>query len=127
MTVDINTQEALAHYTRGAVTLFYVFWSIILRKYNKRSQMMELLYLTSVLISICYVKDVLFTIDSFTHSDYLNSISGITDIVYVPVIAAFFLEVVRPGTVTKWQMFTAIALQACFILFIYYGRRQKWY
>lgn len=115
MTVDINTQEALAHYTRGAVTLFYVFWSIILRKYNKRSQMMELLYLTSVLISICYVKDVLFTIDSFTYSDYLNSISGITDIVYVPAIAAFFLEVVRPGTVTKWQMFTAIALQACFI------------
>lgn len=77
--------------------------------------MMRLLYAASVLISIGYAKDILFTFDSLKYSAYLNSLSRLTDIVYVPVLAAFFLEVVRPGKVTNRQLATAIAIQFSFV------------
>lgn len=37
MILDIQSLEALAHYTRGGVTIFFVFWCFMLRKYEKRS------------------------------------------------------------------------------------------
>ena len=115
MEFEIHTLEALAHYTRGGVTIFFIFWNILLRRYRKRSRMMRLLYVTSLLISVCYVKDVLFTFEAIKYSDYLNSLSGIVDIVYVPVLAAFFLETVRPGVVSNRQMAAAILVQASFV------------
>ena len=115
MEFEIHTLEALAHYTRGGVTIFFIFWNILLRRYRKRSRMMRLLYVTSLLISVCYVKDVLFTFEAIKYSDYLNSLSGIVDIVYVPVLAAFFLETVRPGVVSNKQMAAAILVQASFV------------
>lgn len=44
MILDIQSLEALAHYTRGGVTIFFVFWCFMLRKYEKRSYMLKLLY-----------------------------------------------------------------------------------
>lgn len=115
MNLEIYTQEALAHYIRGSVTLFFIFWSILLNRYKKRSRMMKLLYLTSLLIAICYAKDILFIVYEIKYSEYINSIVGIIDMVYIPMIAAFFLEVVRPGAVTSRQLIAAIAFQSAFI------------
>ena len=53
MTLDIQSMEALAHYTRGGVTIFFVFWCFLLRKYEKRSYMLKLLYFSSLLIAVC--------------------------------------------------------------------------
>ena len=64
MTLDIQSMEALAHYTRGGVTVFFVFWCFLLRKYEKRSNMLKLLYVSSLLIAVCYAKDVLFAFPS---------------------------------------------------------------
>ena len=79
MTLDIQSIEALAHYTRGGVTIFFVFWCFLLRKYEKRSYMLKLLYFSSVLIAVCYAK--LTIMDLATKigtnktylSEYLNS------------------------------------------------------
>ena len=57
---EIFTLEAIAHYTRGATTLFYIFWSVLLQKYRHRNRMMRLLHLASVLLAICYIKDFVF-------------------------------------------------------------------
>lgn len=52
MTLDIQSMEALAHYTRGGVTIFFVFSCFLLRKYEKRSYMLKLLYFSSLLIAV---------------------------------------------------------------------------
>ena len=116
MTLDIQSMEALAHYTRGGVTVFFVFWCFLLRKYEKRSNMLKLLYFSSLLIAVCYAKDVLFAFTSIKYSTHLNNISGILDMVYIPVISAFFLEVVRPGAVSMRQTWASVAFLASFAL-----------
>ncbi len=116
MTLDIQSIEALAHYTRGGVTIFFVFWCFMLRKYEKRSYMLKLLYFSSLIIAVCYAKDVLFAFTSIKYSTHLNNISGILDMVYIPVISAFFLEVVRPGAVSMRQTLASVAFLASFAL-----------
>lgn len=116
MTLDIQSIEALAHYTRGGVTIFFVFWCFMLRKYEKRNYMLKLLYFSSLLIAVCYAKDVLFAFTSIKYSTHLNNICGILDMVYIPVISAFFLEVVRPGAVSMRQTWASVAFLASFAL-----------
>ena len=115
MTYEIYTLEALAHFMRGATTMFFLFWSVILWKYRRRNRMMRLLNLSSVLLAICYLKDTVFLFYDWKYSEYLNDLAGIIDMIYIPVIARFFLEVANPGIVTNKQMFSSMARQAAFI------------
>lgn len=115
MTYEIYTLEALAHFMRGATTMFFLFWSVILWKYRRRNRMMRLLNLSSVLLAICYLKDTVFLFYDWKYSEYLNDLAGIIDMIYIPVIARFFLEVANPGIVTNKQMFSSMACQAAFI------------
>ena len=115
MTYEIYTLEALAHFMRGATTMFFFFWSIILWKYRRRNCMMRLLNLSSILLAVCYLKDMVFLPYDWKYSEYLNDLAGIIDMVYLPVIARFFLEVANPGIVTNKQMYSAMACQAAFI------------
>ena len=115
MTYEIYTLEALAHFMRGATTMFFFFWSIILWKYRRRNCMMRLLNLSSILLAVCYLKDMVFLLYDWKYSEYLNDLAGIIDMVYLPVIARFFLEVANPGIVTNKQMYSAMACQAAFI------------
>lgn len=112
---EIFTLEAIAHYTRGATTLFYIFWSVLLQKYRHRNRMMRLLHLASVLLAICYIKDFVFLIDDLKYSEYLNDLAGIIDMLYLPVIASFFLEVAKPGAVSDRNMYLYIVIQSAFV------------
>ena len=118
---EVFTLEAIAHYFRGAATLFYIFWSVLLQKYRQRNRMMRLLHLASVLLAICYIKDFVFLIDAWKYSEYLNDLATIIDMVYLPVIAIFFLEVAKPGAVSDRNMYLIIAFQAAFVpLYVFY-------
>ena len=118
---EVFTLEAIAHYFRGAATLFFIFWSVLLQKYRQRNRMMRLLHLASVLLAICYIKDFVFLIDAWKYSEYLNDLATIIDMVYLPVIAIFFLEVAKPGAVSDRNMYLIIAFQAAFVpLYVFY-------
>ena len=106
---EVFTLEAIAHYFRGAATLFYIFWSVLLQKYRQRNRMMRLLHLAAVLLAICYIKDFVFLIDAWKYSEYLNDLASIIDMIYLPVIANFFLEVAKPGAVSDRKMYLIIA------------------
>ena len=105
----------MAHFMRGAITMFFIFWSVILWKYRNRNRMMHLMHLASILLAICYLKDIVFVFYDWKYSEYLNNMTGIIDVVYLPVIAAFFLEVTNPGIVNNKQMYGAMVCQAAFI------------
>ena len=98
----------MAHFMRGAITMFFIFWSVILWKYRNRNRMMHLMHLASILLAICYLKDIVFVFYDWKYSEYLNNMTGIIDVVYLPVIAAFFLEVTNPGIVNNKQMYGAM-------------------
>ena len=118
---EVFTLEAIAHYFRGAATLFYIFWSVLLQKYRQRNRMMRLLHLAAVLLAICYIKDFVFLIDAWKYSEYLNDLACIIDMVYLPVIAIFFIEVAKPGAVSDRNMYLIIAFQAAFVpLYVFY-------
>ena len=118
---EVFTLEAIAHYFRGAATLFYIFWSVLLQKYRQRNRMMRLLHLASVLLAICYIKDFVFLIDAWKYSEYLNDLACIIDMVYLHVIAIFFIEVAKPGAVSDRNMYLIIAFQAAFVpLYVFY-------
>ena len=115
MTYEIYTLEALAHFMRGATTMFFLFWSVILWKYRRRNRMMRLLQFSSILLAVCYLKDMVFLLHDWKYSEYLNNMAGIIDMIYLPVIARFFLEVANPGIVTNKQMYRAMACLAAFV------------
>ena len=118
---EVFTLEAIAHYFRGAATLFFIFWSVLLQKYRQRNRMMRLLHLASVLLAICYIKDFVFLIDAWKYSEYLNDLACIIDMVYLHVIAIFFIEVAKPGAVSDRNMYLIIAFQAAFVpLYVFY-------
>lgn len=115
MECNILTLEAIAHYIRGASTLFFIFWSFILRRYRHRSRMMRLLHLTAVILAVCYLKDGVFLVFEWKNSTYLNDLAGIMDMVYLPVMSSFFLEVAKPGAVSNRILYATIALQSVFV------------
>ena len=118
---EVFTLEAIAHYFRGAATLFFIFWSVLLQKYRQRNRMMRLLHLAAVLLAICYIKDFVFLIDAWKYSEYLNDLACIIDMVYLHVIAIFFIEVAKPGAVSDRNMYLIIAFQAAFVpLYVFY-------
>lgn len=109
------TIEAIAHELRGCVTMFFLFWSFKLYPYRTRSRMMMLLYICTVYTAFCYLKDVIFLVDDWKNSVYLNQVVNVIDLVTMPMVCGFFIEAVRPGSVTPWRYRAALALQAAFI------------
>ena len=67
MTLDIQSIEALAHYTRGGVTIFFVFWCFLLRKYEKRSYEAALFFIGSHCCLLCQRRAVRFHVDKIFH------------------------------------------------------------
>lgn len=113
--LTLPTIEAFAHYMRGAITLFFIFWCCKLYIYRQRNRMMKLLFIASVFLSFSHLKDAVFLVDQWKNSTRLNNLVVTIDLVAIPLISAFFLEATRPGVATTRRLATAIALQAAFI------------
>lgn len=77
--------------------------------------MMKLLFVATVFLSCSQIKDAVFLIDQWKNSIWLNDLVITIDLVFIPLISAFFLEATRPGIVTASRLVAAIALQAAFI------------
>lgn len=60
MESNFLTIEAFAHYMRGAVTLFFLFWCIRLYRSSRRSRMIRWLFVSTLYILLSHLKDVVF-------------------------------------------------------------------
>ena len=113
--ITLSTIEAFAHYMRGATALFFIFWCCKLYFYRRRNRMMMLLFIATVFLSFSQIKDAIFLIDQWKNSYWLNDLVVTIDLVFIPLISAFFLEATRPGIVTAIRLVTVIVLQAAFV------------
>ena len=116
MELMLPTIEAFAHYIRGAITFFFVFWCFKLHVYKRRSRMMRLLYYATLYLMLSHLKDAVFLYAGWKNSYVLNDFVRTIDMVFLPLICAFFIEGTSPGRVSMRLLSGVVALQASFIV-----------
>ena len=113
---SLLTIEAFAHYMRGAVTLFFLFWSVKLYSYKRRSRMMQLLFYATAFLTFSHIKDAVFLFPEWKYSMFLNDMARIVDLLLIPLICSFFFEAVHPMSITKKRLIRLLVLQLMFVL-----------
>lgn len=110
-----HTAEAIAHFVHGAVTAYFLTWTVFIWKLRKQSNMMFLLFVCMAYIAFCQVKETFVLFSSLEDNFYLQGLSFAINIAGVPLVASFFAEVVSPGFVTKRKVLLQFAAQALFV------------
>lgn len=113
--------EALAHYTRGMATMFFILWAAITYTWRKRNRMSLVLFVAVSYVALGYAKDVVFLFTSLMKDPFVENLVGIFDITCTPLVCAFFLEATRPGTLTVrrmvWSYLVFLAFVPLYCLF----------
>ena len=107
--------EALAHYTRGMSTLFFVMWTLNIYRYRRRNRMMQLMFIAVCYLTFGFLKDVVFLFPSLMTDEFVEDIVILTDAICTPFLCAFFLEATRPGVVTIRRMALGVSVFAAFL------------
>ena len=115
MEQQLLTVEAFAHYMRGAITIFFVFWCFKLYTYRRRNRMMRLLFYTTIFIAFSYIKDSVFLFAQWKNSFWLDDFVNTVDLLFIPLVCAFFIEATNPGYPTRRQLAALLSIQALFI------------
>ena len=115
MEQQLSTVEAFAHFIRGAITLFFVFWCFKLYTYRRRNRMMRLLFYTTIFIAFSYIKDSVFLFAQWKNSIWLDDFVNTVDLLFIPLVCAFFIEATNPGYPTRRQLAALLSMQALFI------------
>lgn len=109
------TYEAIAHFVHGGVTVFFLTWSWLLWPMRRQSNMMYMLFLNMAYFAFCNLKDLIFLVDGYWEDMFYSGISVTIDLLYVPIMANFFIEVVSPGWVTRRRVLVPVCIQALFV------------
>ena len=115
MEQQLSTVEAFAHFIRGAITIFFVFWCIKLYTYRRRNRMMRLLFYTTIFLVFSYIKDSVFLFAQWKYSIWLDDFVNTVDLLFIPLVCAFFIEATNPGYPTRRQLAALLSMQALFI------------
>ena len=115
MEQQLSTVEAFAHFIRGAITIFFVFWCIKLYTYRHRNRMMRLLFYTTIFLAFSYIKDSVFLFAQWKNSFWLDDFVNTVDLLFIPLVCAFFIEATNPGYPTRRQLVALLSMQALFI------------
>lgn len=109
------TVEAFAHEIRGGITIFCIIWSFLLFPARKQSRMMQLLFISTLWLSLSYLKDTVFIFEAVKNNIFVDNLAKLLDQTFFPFICAFFIEATRPGLPKNWHIALALALQLCLI------------
>lgn len=78
--------------------------------------MMRLLYYATLYLMLSHLKDAVFLYAGWKNSYVLNDFVRTIDMVFLPLICAFFIEGTSPGRVSMRLLSGVVALQASFIV-----------
>ncbi|MGM9699784.1 MAG: helix-turn-helix domain-containing protein [Prevotella sp.] len=102
--------EALAHYTRGMATLFFVLWAIKIAKYRHRDNLVKVLFIAICFTAFGFLKDVVFMFTPLMEDMFVMNVVSLIDITCTPFVCAFFFEAARPGVVTVKRFSPTVVL-----------------
>ena len=66
------TVEALAHEIRGGITIFCIIWSFLLFPARKQSRMVQLLFISTLWLSLSYLKDTVFIFEAVKNNIFVD-------------------------------------------------------
>ena len=78
--------------------------------------MMRLLFYVTSFIAFSHLKDAVFLYEGWKNSLVLNDFVRTVDMVFIPLICAFFIEAISPGRITDRQLKIVVGFQSSFIL-----------
>lgn len=107
--------EALAHYTRGMATIFFVICTLITYGWRKRNRMTFLLFVTVCYVTLGYIKDTIFVFPLFNENRFVENLSSLFDLACTPFVCAFFLDTTCPGKLSKRDIVLSYLLFAAFM------------
>ena len=74
------TVEALAHEIRGGITIFCIIWSFLLFPARKQNRMMQLLFISTLWLSLSYLKDTVFIFEAVKNSIFVDNLAKLIDL-----------------------------------------------
>ncbi|MGN0285118.1 MAG: helix-turn-helix domain-containing protein [Segatella copri] len=77
--------------------------------------MMRLLFYTTIFIAFSYIKDSVFLFAQWKNSFWLDDFVNTVDLLFIPLVCAFFIEATNPGYPTRRQLAALLSMQALFI------------
>ena len=89
--------ENISHMMRGAALMFYLILSLSLYRERGKSRIKKALFYSMTLLTFLVLKDTVFLHTKLYSSEYVTSLTMLTDLLYVPAMAMFFFEAVFPG------------------------------
>ena len=102
--------EALAHYTRGMTTMFFILWTANIYKYRHENSMMMVMTIAASYITFGFIKDVIFLFTPWMTHFSVEGVASLIDILCTPFVTAFFLEATNPGIVTTKRLLAGVFL-----------------
>ena len=77
--------------------------------------MMRLLFYTTIFLAFSYIKDSVFLFAQWKNSFWLDDFVNTVDLLFIPLVCAFFIEATNPGYPTRRQLAALLSMQALFI------------
>ncbi|WP_172409930.1 AraC family transcriptional regulator [Prevotella sp. P2-180] len=77
--------------------------------------MMRLLFYTTIFLAFSYIKDSVFLFAQWKNSFWLDDFVNTVDLLFIPLVCAFFIEATNPGYPTRRQLVALLSMQALFI------------
>ena len=77
--------------------------------------MMRLLFYTTIFLAFSYIKDSVFLFAQWKYSIWLDDFVNTVDLLFIPLVCAFFIEATNPGYPTRRQLVALLSMQALFI------------
>ncbi|MGM9718443.1 MAG: helix-turn-helix domain-containing protein [Prevotella sp.] len=77
--------------------------------------MMRLLFYTTIFLAFSYIKDSVFLFAQWKNSIWLDDFVNTVDLLFIPLVCAFFIEATNPGYPTRRQLAALLSMQALFI------------
>ncbi|MCI6118179.1 MAG: helix-turn-helix transcriptional regulator [Prevotella sp.] len=77
--------------------------------------MMRLLFYTTIFLAFSYIKDSVFLFAQWKYSFWFDDFVNTVDLLFIPLVCAFFIEATNPGYPTRRQLAALLSMQALFI------------
>lgn len=117
--MDIFSFEALAHYTRGLATMFFIMCAITIYNHRHQNRMLKVLAVAIIYITFGFIKDAVFLFPLIANNPHCQNVVSLIDVLCIPFVCCFFFEATRPGFITK-RHFWSLVLPFSLIVPVYF-------
>lgn len=111
----MNSYEIVAHFAREGAALFFLAMCVCLYLMRRNNRMMRIMLAAAVCTTLCFFKDIFFNFDQWRDDYGSEMVTSLIDLINVPMLCAFFIEVGLPNTAHSRRMQLIGIAQASFV------------